>query len=1702
MTLDSVCKTALHGWSNQLSACPCTCRSHPLSEERLRAKGLFGALIPTGGTVMTHFGELPATRHMHPWEIGLLNGMDPSLYWGDRLRLAIAAVGQLASPIQSCWVASQVMAHRALLFDLDVMHPVHCLWNHFVTMYKGVEVTQPAIAAHPTFRNYFARVHATLADTYAVGMGPTQIAQAESSEKGYIQAPGQLVQESCSHGQPHNGRADPTNCKPDEAQTPFDHSRPCPGIQATPGYQNAWQVSSPGIQATPGNNNAWQSQAIQDAPEAILAKATVPQHQPANASLPNPIAKDGSNDVLTASSHFIPSPGIQATPGTMNAWHPQSPGIQATPGYHNAWDCRKDSADDNPPKPTLKQQLCPGIQATPGNHNAWPSSRPGIQATPGQQNAWEQGSPDQLANGKAPNAEWERMHNELKKEPGIQATPGNHNAWQNKEKKVGEDVVGHAKPVQGQNHDPGMQATPGYTNACPCPSPGIQATPGQQNAWYSENKKGANAAASHRNHTDKNRATSSCQAQPCERPAYPLAEGQLGCEHLEPMGDVPADRAAEPFCEAAKAPSIQATLSQSNAWEASRPGIQATPGHNNAWPTPLQHCPSNAKDGGKHSPQVISEHQVIPTLPETQAKQGNETSQPKEPGEIHHHDAHSTQPADACVINGSSSGPQHLCNGAERPDEWTPHKRTKLHHEDDRPKCGGIAAFATGIPSQKPSHATDSAATTAGSSPDRGSFSQELLEWANEFDQITDQNAEEPRECVNTADEDGHSEAGQSLPAHTIQAKGDTTEVQLSKHPVQVIRIDDTQPNIIQVESDATVGSIALAETRLHVFSQPVRANTSVGTQLKCGEATTPMQQIYLREMPGCGNSHSCISGCMPDLLRSEEPCTRLQLLHHQEGWVALDEITFYLAMLQVAGVAKVGEIMIMPESTLDEEMEPMLQQWMCRLAPFDATPGTIVTTLWVDHHWFPVAIKLHEGSMKVFTTPGGKDWLFLATRGLGNHISIHTIDCGSTFNNDCGFQAVGWLMQAALDYDFGTQGFRHTPVQIEPACTWRSLFDHHLRACNTHLAASIPRHFIFGGAGNGELADNLAKLLTDRGVPPEAAKERAHLVIDKLGRQATLKAMRLSDPWREIKQLANQQIPKFQIVLSSELEAAIKLRASQDKPSGNKAKKVKNKITQKPLKITSDDVSIPDGVFLNSANQSLTQIASGRIGPQASGVVVVSAHEAIPYLKVTQAISQKALGLLVLDYQDPILEGIGTQLRFPAKCEKTGEAIILIARLIQLGTDQVQRAAPSGHVRVEEVSNHVLRTVTYKDELTHLPWKDFIARPIKQIIADIPCLQPTNGHSPIIDVWDRQFLNDRLERMRPAEATVFSVCFRLEQTEIERELQRSGQNGHYLEPRTIDGRAPDAAYRVIWLNKADKQGSTIASQSTTEWNCIVRSGTRFGLRVRAEDAQKVHIQHKPATPYLEGEKLLLFHAGPFPHGSNRAALSKLFQQWGWAARPCQPKSRDPSGLGVIWEVQATCLPPYEVYQLQHSDVLISEIPKKQAKPAPPAYVQGSAKTLAALQGKAKDGEGTDPWEQNDPWGGYQTPVKALKKSIEAPRSDQLDLIAAQVAQRLQNTGKPPHHHMDEGDTPMADEEKWEGLEQRLTTLERNLHEQREKQDRQHAEVNTQIGQIQQQVDSQSVNMQQHLDAKMAEQLAHIERLLTASRDPKKGRFE
>eukprot|EP00435_Cladocopium_sp_Y103_P059987 s507_g21.t1 len=813
---------------------------------------------------------------------------------------------------------------------------------------------------------------------------------------------------------------------------------------------------------------------------------------------------------------------------------------------------------------------------------------------------------------------------------------------------------------------------------------------------------------------------------------------------------------------------------------------------------------------------------------------------------------------------------------------------------------------------------------------------------------------------------------------------------------VQLVHEDANEPYPIRINASATAGSITVAEAAMGTMTQPIRISTSVGTPVKLADTMTMMQQLFLREMSSVEISHACPQGIMTVRLMDTQPCTRLHLLLQQEAWVANDEMSFYLDMICSTGIASKGIPLFIPPSYEDDELEPILQRWICGNAPHDATPGTIITVLWVEDHWIPVVMLLQKGKVDILTTK-----------------------------------------------------------------------------------------------------DQVSHLLRQHGVLEDQSHERAKTVIEKIGRQNVARAMRLKDAWKELKNLANHQIPRLQLVLASELQKVIQARANQPKPVGDKQKKAKADRGIRPqVQITADDVSVPEGVFRDDQPSSMHQIPFGSIGPEARGIVVLQADKASPYLRIHQPISKYGLALIIVDHQHPSTQGVGELIRFPARCERTGEPILLTARMVQLGAVQVQRLSPEAKTRVEEVCNKVYRIVVYRDELESISWDTFISRPVKHMIAALPFLQTSaNGVNPIIDLWDRQHLTSRFERTRPGESEVYMACVRLEQHDEASDPPSVPCPGFYVEPRTIDGRAPDPQYRVVWLTKADRQTAVLASQSTVQWNVVVRSGPRFGLRTKLSDAAEVHGQHKPNIPYLDGDKVMTFTAGPFPHGANRAALIKLFTKWNWPARPCQPKSRSPNGLGIIWEIQAVSRPPFEVYQLDHADVLITEIPRKEPRETRPVVdIQGSARTLAALTPKErKQAEEEDPWQKEDPWQNFQTPVKSAKVTkSETFGSDQFaESIIARVTQKLQDQSKTSHFSMHDGDTPMSSDHRIQDIEHRMQHLEETVQSHQAQQQIHNQEVSQQIAKVQTQVDAQSVTLQTHLDAKMDEQLAHIERLLS-----------
>ena len=113
----------LHAWGSQLRACPCRCRSGPLSTDRLMNKGLFGVVIESAfdGSGLSRW------RHIHPSECGALVGLDPVADYGEQVSLTLSAIGQIASPIHALWVGSHVINHFRWIQDgIKLYDP----WDH------------------------------------------------------------------------------------------------------------------------------------------------------------------------------------------------------------------------------------------------------------------------------------------------------------------------------------------------------------------------------------------------------------------------------------------------------------------------------------------------------------------------------------------------------------------------------------------------------------------------------------------------------------------------------------------------------------------------------------------------------------------------------------------------------------------------------------------------------------------------------------------------------------------------------------------------------------------------------------------------------------------------------------------------------------------------------------------------------------------------------------------------------------------------------------------------------------------------------------------------------------------------------------------------------------------------------------------------------------------------------------------------------------------------------------------------------------------------------------------------------------------------------------------------------------------------------------------------------------------------------------
>ena len=910
---------------------------------------------------------------------------------------------------------------------------------------------------------------------------------------------------------------------------------------------------------------------------------------------------------------------------------------------------------------------------------------------------------------------------------------------------------------------------------------------------------------------------------------------------------------------------------------------------------------------------------------------------------------------------------------------------------------------------------------------------------------------------------------------------------------IQLIHVAENTVQTLSLTSSDTLSTVADAERSFRGLAVPPRLFTAIGTPIDTTAVADAFQQIYVYDGLASDQTVPDVRR-IPPQLSSRDVSARIQFLRKQGPWVALDEMTYYLQMLQATGHTGMIAPCFVPPGSCDDPLADNLAGWFDKCAALCSTEMQVATALLIESHWLPVVFRMGVGAPHVLTTCDCLEWIDAATQHLSKPPEATVIPMGRKFAFDCGFQCISWLISAVMYTEYEECAPLFDPGT---ATTWRGRFEQHLFAEGSALTEIRPSDIPCGGVAKQDLLTQVQQLLENHGVPASQSGSRAEAVMDKIGRGQVANVMRAANPWRDLKSLANQCSPKMQLVLASEMQLAIERRLQDPKPFGAK-KKRSDKQERKTVALEPDDVSIPDGIFKEGDSQPVNQLTLSQIGPQARGVVVVSSIQASPYLKVTSPVSAAGLALLVLDFDATVVHGLGELVRLPAHCNRSGEPILLTAKLIQLGSSVVTRLIAPQIPRVEEVPNAVIKSLVYRDEMSPQGWDDFMKRPVKWLITHVPELSPEAAdHAKVLDCWDRQTLSAKLERTPTNKAAVFVVTLRVMNTDVNALLKKSGHDSIYFEPRTEDGRQHDDKFRVIWLNRVDKASAVLAVQSTTVWASLVRSGDRFGIRVLAQEAAVAHKQHKPSLPYLDAQTLLSYIAGPFPYGATRQSLAKLFAVWNWAARPIQPRGRSGDNTGIMWEVQAAAAPQYGVYQLEHADVLITEQPKKTRQQAEPRqHIQGSARTMAALtktQAPPADLGTTDPWlrESCDPWSGWTPPSKMARRDLTTSGAS-TDSIADKVERKVLRAIENKIPKLGENDAVMSSSEdtRIADLEAKLLHLENIVQMNQITQEKNHLEVTTHVATLQSQVETQAGQLQQHFDQRMSEQLMHIERLL------------
>ena len=602
---------------------------------------------------------------------------------------------------------------------------------------------------------------------------------------------------------------------------------------------------------------------------------------------------------------------------------------------------------------------------------------------------------------------------------------------------------------------------------------------------------------------------------------------------------------------------------------------------------------------------------------------------------------------------------------------------------------------------------------------------------------------------------------------------------------------------------------------------------------------------------------------------------------------VASDEMMFYLTAIAAVGLAKAKPPFIIDGMTdllvdaqtwiegLDQvnlhneqQLTSLAKQWIHHHPVQEAT----VSALWTNYHWIPVWIVPKSDELIVHTTAEGVRIWEMLFPWWSSTIKVHE-ELPQVFPMDCGFRTFAWLVGQCT----------HTSVKsltLSEAWGWRNLF--------WQTLVTIPRlshRFVLGGQSEIEVA--IQAILREHGVFPSRLPERTAQLIKACSAQSLAAVFHASRPWQALKQLASSAKPPIRLVLEDELQTTTKARTADKKSVQAKAKA--SQVNQLQHHVGPEDIVIPHGIFCLQTGEPIAQISPQQLGQITHGIVAFTEREVQPYLQHAPTAAAGVAFLVLSPYSEAIAQQ-GQVVRFPVQSKLTSEPMLVSAVLLQRSSIQVIRNMPAQPPAVEQVATQTIKCLLYRDQLQD-QWQTVLQAPVKYIIGMADFLQvckvtecsctkwhPNHQQSdtPILDVWQRDFLSVHFQKIRPVDAQIYTVAMRVTADTYSELFKFSGTGGLYIEPRTDDGRSQDPRYQTIWVPRQPITEVKALQAVQTNPVSLIRVGFRYGLKVHNEVAESVHAQINPNEPHIAGSSRTPYRVGPFPWGTTKKGNSTI----------------------------------------------------------------------------------------------------------------------------------------------------------------------------------------------------------------------------------